>query len=75
MVSIGGLHRRRGNFHWDSVPVVMAADISVCSNSEVGLWAKSSLQTGMVVVNQEFLLIIRGSGTEMKLVKPKQFAF
>ena len=49
--------------------------VSAVTDSEVGLWTKSSLQTGMVVVNQEFLSIIRGSGTEMKLVKPKQFAF
>ena len=31
---------------------------SAVTDSEVGLWTKSSLQTGMVVVNQEFLLII-----------------
>ena len=41
--------------------------MSAVTDSEVGLWTKSSLQTGMVVVNQEFLSIIRGSGTEMSL--------
>ena len=41
--------------------------MSAVTDGEVGLWAKSSPQTGMVAVNQEFVSIIRGLGTEMSL--------